>query len=115
MRHTVSRAAATKASAVRKFVSRPLVAAGEGFVTPADGSRPPVPCIFLWDGRTLAITGVLRSWRSTKADRGDTYLKRHWFELETGCGLRIEVYYDREARRGVSRWWLYTVQVLNAK
>ncbi len=100
---------------MRKFVSRPLVAAGEGFVTPADGSRPPIPRAFRWEGRTLVVTAVLRAWRSTKADRGDTYLKRHWFELETECGLKIEVYYDRETPPGSSPWWLYTVQTLNAK
>jgi hypothetical protein len=100
---------------VRKFVSRPLVVAGDGFVMPASGSQPPVPRAFLWDDRTLVITAVLRSWRSTKGDRGDTYLKRHWFELETACGLRLEVYYDREARRGTSPWWIHTVQALNAK
>jgi Family of unknown function (DUF6504) len=100
---------------VRKFVGRPLAVAGDGFITPANGSRPPVPRAFVWEERTLVVTALLRSWRSTKSDRGDTYLKRHWFELETACGLKIEVYYDREARRGASPWWLYTVQDLNAK
>lgn len=100
---------------MRKFVSRPLEAAADGFVTPASGSQPPIPRVFRWDERTLVVTAVLRSWRSTKEDRGDRYLKRHWFELETACGLRLEVYYDRDARRGVSPWWIYTVQALNAK
>jgi hypothetical protein len=109
MRRTVSRGEATNASRVRKFVSRPIVPAGAGFVTPADGSRPPVPKAFLWDDRTLVVAAVLRAWRSTKADRGDTYIKRYRFELETACGLKVEVYYDRETRRGASPWWLYTV------
>ncbi len=93
----------------RRFVSRPLEPAGEGFITAATGSEPPVPRAFAWDGRTLEIAGVLRRWRSTKNDRGDTYLKRHWFELRTEDGARIEVYYDREARRGAAQWWLYTI------
>ncbi|MBV8345412.1 MAG: hypothetical protein JO190_10530 [Candidatus Eremiobacteraeota bacterium] len=100
---------------MRKFISAPLAVAGQGFLTPADGSRPPVPSAFLWDDRTLVITAVLRTWRSTKGDRGDNYLKRHWFELETACGLRLEVYYDREARRGATPWWIYTVAALKAK
>jgi len=94
---------------MRTFVSRPIAPAGEGFITPATGSEPPVPRAFIWDGRTLVITAVLRSWRSSKGDRGDNYLKRHWFELETSDGARIEVYYDRETRRGASAWWLYTI------
>jgi hypothetical protein len=101
--------AVTKPPGVRRFVSRPLVPAGEGFVTPASGSEPPVPSAFIWGDRVLGVTAVLRSWRSGKTDRGDTYLKRHWFELQTACGHRIEVYYDREARHGASQWWLYVI------
>ncbi len=93
----------------RTFVGRPLAPAGEGFVTPASGSEPPVPRVFLWGDRTLTVTAVVRAWRSTKSDRGDAYLKRHWFELATACGLQIEVYYDREARGNAAHWWLYTV------
>ena len=94
---------------MRKFVGSPLAPAGDGFITPAAGSEPPVPRAFLWDNRTLVITTVLRSWRSTKTDRGDAYLKRHWFELQTASGEKIEVYYDRESRRSAARWWLYTI------
>lgn len=93
----------------RRFVSRPIAPAGEGFITEASGSEPPVPSAFAWEGRTLEISAVLRSWRSSKGDRGDNYLKRHWYELETRDGARIEVYYDREARRGAAPWWLYTI------
>jgi Family of unknown function (DUF6504) len=94
---------------MRKFVSRPLVPTGEGLLTPASGSEPPIPRAFRWDRRTLVIASVVRAWRSTKDDRGDAYLKRHWFDLQTECGRRIEVYFDREARRGAPRWWLYTI------
>jgi len=94
---------------MRRFISRPIAPAGEGFVTQANGSEPPVPSAFTWDGRLLTISTVLRGWRSTKTDRGDAYLKRHWFELQTSEGETIEVYYDRESRRGAARWWLYTI------
>jgi hypothetical protein len=95
---------------VRRFISRPLVPAGEGFITEANGSEPPVPARFEWAGRYLAIASVVRTWRSTKTDRGDAYLKRHWFQLRTEEGATIEVYYDRESRRGASPWWLYTIE-----
>lgn len=100
---------------MREFVSRPIVPAGAEFFTSATGSEPPVPRAFLWDGRTLVITAVLRTWRSGKKDRGDLYLKRHWFELQTECGLKLEVYYDRESRRGRGPWWLYAVQAFGSK
>ena len=94
---------------MRRFIGRPLAPAGENFVTEANGSDPPVPRVFHWEDRTLAIVSVLRTWRSTKNDRGDAYLKRHWFELRTEDGAAIEIYYDRESRRGASPWWLYTI------
>ncbi len=94
---------------MRRFISRPIAPAGDAFVTPATGSEPPVPAAFTWEGRTLNVNQVVRTWRSIKGDRGDNYLKRHWFELETAEGHRIEVYFDREARRGAPQWWLYTI------
>ncbi len=93
----------------RSFVSRPLKPSGEGYVAETQGNEPPVPRAFAWDERVLEIAAVLRRWKSTKDDRGDTYLKRHWFELRTVEGATIEVYYDREARRGATQWWLYTI------
>lgn len=90
-------------------MSRPIAPAGNAFVTPATGSEPPVPAAFVVEEQLLNVTLVARSWRSTKSDRGDNYLKRHWFELETAEGPRLEVYFDREARRGAPQWWLYTI------
>ena len=94
---------------MRRFVSAPLAPASEEFITPAGGNEPPVPRAFRWGQRSLSIATVLRSWRSTKSDRGDAYLDRHWFELETTSGAKIEIYYDRHARRGKARWWLYAI------
>ena len=94
---------------MRRFVSAPLIPTGDGFLTAADGSAPPIPSAFAWKEGEFQVTEVLRSWRSSKNDRGDTYLKRHWFELQTAEGAKIEIYYDREARKGASHWWLYTV------
>jgi hypothetical protein len=95
---------------VRRFIGGPIKPGGTEFLTQPSGGEPPVPRAFVWDDRTLRISAVLRTWRSTKTDRGDAYLKRHWFELETEDGATIEVYYDREARRGAPQWWLYTIE-----
>jgi hypothetical protein len=94
---------------VRRFVSRPIKPHGTELLTAPNGGEPPVPREFLWDGRAMRISAVLRTWRTAKTDRGDAYLKRHWFALETDGGATIEVYYDREARRGAPQWWLYTI------
>ena len=80
---------------MRRFVSRPITPAGDGFITEASGGEPPIPRAFVWNDRMLEIAAILRSRRTTKSDRGD--------------GATIEVYYDREARRGSSSWWLYTI------
>jgi hypothetical protein len=93
---------------VRRFISAPLKP-GDAYVTEASGSEPPVPSSFKWKEGEFHVITVLRAWRSSKTDRGDTYLKRHWFELQTAEGPRIEVYYDREAPKGASHWWLYAL------
>ena len=93
-----------------RFVSEPVQPTGKTLATQATGGEPPVPGAFAWAGRELIVKTVLRTWRSTKDDRGDTYLKRHWFEIETLDGARIVVYFDREARRNQAHWWLYTIE-----
>ena len=95
---------------MRRFVSCAIEPSGEGFLTPATGNEPPLPAAFRWEDRTLVVAAVRRAWRTSKNDRGDDYLKRHWFEIETGDGSIARVYYDREARRGAARWWLYTIE-----
>lgn len=94
---------------MRRFVSRPINPSGSEFLTEPNGHEPPVPRAFLWNDRTLRIAALVRTWRGTKTDRGDVYLKRYWFELKAEGGATIEVYYDRDARRSASQWWLYTI------
>lgn len=95
---------------MRKFVGRPLLPEGDGFVTPATGSEPPLPRALRWQDGTIVIVAIRRAWRSTRSDRGDSYLKRHWYEVETAAGEIATLYYDREARRGAPQWWLYAVE-----
>jgi len=71
--------------------------------------EPSLPPSFDWDGDELVVRELLKTWRSLKDDRGDTYLKRHWFEFDTTDGRVAVVYFDRGARRGQPRWWLYTI------
>lgn len=99
---------------MRRFVSAPIEPQGSELFTPAADGEPPLPARFRWSDRDIVVKAVLRTWRSTKTDRGDVYLKRHWFEIETEDGERAEVYFDRGARRGAARWWLYTFAAPNA-
>lgn len=92
----------------RKFVSEPVTPAG-GIPTPAN-NEPALPASFHWREETLEVQAVRKTWRSTKEDRGDVYLKRHWFEFETADGRVATVYFDREVKRGRPHWWLYAIE-----
>ena len=93
-----------------KFVSEPLIPASDHFeIASMALGEPSLPPSFSWRDEILTVGEVLRTWRSTKADRGEDYLKRHWFEFDVTDGRRAVVYFDRGARRGTPRWWLYTI------
>lgn len=69
-----------------------------------------LPPAFQWRDELLEVKAVRNKWRSTKEDRGDVYLKRHWFEFETPDSRVATVYFDRAAKRGQARWWLYAIE-----
>ncbi len=94
-----------------RFVGEPIAARGEGLVETGAFARgePPLPARFAWRDEDLIVAAVLRTWRSTNTDRGDTYLARHWYELRFEDGRAAVVYFDRKARRGTANWWLYTL------
>lgn len=98
---------------MRRFVGRPLEPDGDALLAPSANGEPPLPAAFRWDEGTIAVIAIRRSWRSTKSDRGDVYLKRHWFEIETSEGSLAQIYFDREARRGQAHWWLYAVDTVD--
>ena len=71
--------------------------------------EPPLPARLAWGGDGFAVERVVRTWRSTKNDRGDDYLARHWYEIACADGRVAVVYFDRKELRGRPRWWLYTL------
>lgn len=91
----------------KHFVSEPLQTAAQA---PGAGNEPALPDEFEWREERLAVGRVLKTWRSTKEDRGDVYLKRHWFAFETSGNRIATVYFDRTAKRGQPHWWLYTLE-----
>jgi Family of unknown function (DUF6504) len=86
----------------KHFVSESIQA-----VEPTGTNLPPA---FRWRDETLEVRTVRKEWRGTKEDRGDVYLKRHWYEFETADGRIATVYFDRGVRAGTARWWLYTIE-----
>jgi hypothetical protein len=71
-----------------------------------------LPPAFRWGDVTLYVKTLRRQWRGTKEDRGDVYLKRHWYEFESPDGRIATVYFDRGAKPGTARWWLYAIEDL---
>jgi len=92
------------------FVSESIVPVADAFDPRAiSAGEPSLPPAFTWRGRALAIAAVRRAWRGFKEDRGDTYLKRHYFEIDLTDGAVAVVYFERQAKRRAPRWFLYTL------
>jgi hypothetical protein len=92
------------------FIAEPLEPTGE-FVDSGALSEgaPPLPRRFRRQNADIVVREIVRTWRSTKRDRGDEYLARHWFEIRAEDGTTAIVYFDRKARRGAPRWWLFSI------
>ena len=52
------------------FVSQAIQPAGDAFASAGANGEPPLPALFRWRDRELRVATVLRTWRSTKDDRG---------------------------------------------
>jgi len=86
----------------------------------ADTSRmaigePGLPRKFVWRGRTITVTAVLRSWRETgKCRHGspERYVRKHWYEVATVSDCTMKLYFERQPRggRGGARWWLFSIR-----
>ena len=76
---------------------------------------PGLPQQFRWKRQTINIVNVLKAWHAIGPCRngsGETYVRKHWFEVETASGPRMKIYFERQARSGrsKSRWWLFSVE-----
>jgi hypothetical protein len=92
------------------FVSEPLQPSADCVDTGGlSRGEPPLPRTFAWREDRLVVREVVRTWRSTITDRGDTYLAKHWFEVALDDGRTAVLYFDRKSRRDRPRWWLYTL------
>jgi phosphoribosylglycinamide formyltransferase-1 len=86
----------------------------------ADTSRmaigePGLPRKFVWRGRTVTVTAVLRSWRETGNCRHgspERYVRKHWFEVVTASDGTMKLYFERQPRGGRkgASWWLLSIR-----
>ena len=96
---------------------------GETFVseavTPEPGSfdaaamsrgEPGLPRAFTWRGRRFEVVQTLSTWKTSSRERGELYLRRHWFEVRVASGERMTLYCERQTKnrkQPKARWWLY--------
>jgi hypothetical protein len=77
---------------------------------------PGLPRQFRWRSETLTVAQVLNAWRETGPCRhgsGEQYVRKHWFEVATDSGLKMKLYFERQARSGKNpraRWWLFSIE-----
>ena len=75
--------------------------------------EPGLPLALTWRGRRFDVVQVVATWKTSSADRGEMYLRRHWFDVLASTGERLTLYCERQAhnrRRPKARWWLYTLR-----
>jgi hypothetical protein len=99
------------------FVSEPLEPLGDTFQAAAMAAGGPgLPAQFKWRGQERQVARVLDTWRTTDSCRygaAEQYVRKHWFRIVTADGAEMEIYFDRQPRRGQSpkrRWWIATVK-----
>lgn len=97
-----------------QFLSEPVTPVPGTFdPTAMSHGQPGLPSRFHCHGAEHTVAHVLRTWKSSnKGLCGDTYLRRHWYEVQTTTGLRITLYCERQKRnlkKPKQRWWVYTI------
>ncbi len=98
----------------KHFISEPIRPVTASMDTRAAvGGAPDLPRQFQWRDERLEVTEVKRAWRESGPcthGSGETYAKKHWFEVTTTTGLSAQLYFERQARgKRLQRWWLYTI------
>jgi hypothetical protein len=101
-------------SPAEEFVGEALIPTPGSFdATAMARGEAGCPREFTWRGETHQLAELLSSWKGTGKDRGETYLRRHWFRIRTTGGLTLSIYCERQSRntrKPNARWWVYTVQ-----
>jgi hypothetical protein len=107
-----------KSEAESTFVSellKPVVGTADPRGMAAGG--PGLPQEFIRRGETLGVATVLRTWRETGPCRNgssETYVRKHWFEIETTSHQKAKIYFERQprGRSRAKRWWLFSIETI---
>ena len=97
---------------MKQFVGEPIEPKVGSFdVSAISRGEPSLPTAFMWRGEEIVVGALRKTWRGTKTDRGDVYVKRHYFTFASADGRTFTVYCERQpAKAHGPRWWLYTVE-----
>lgn len=95
-------------------MSEAVVPQGEFDGSSVANGEPALPIAFAWRDEILTIAAVREKRRGLKEDRGETYLKKHYYEVELTDGRTATFYIDRQAKPGRPRWWLYTISATSS-
>jgi hypothetical protein len=94
-----------------QFISEPIrPERGTSDATAMARGEPGLPGAFVWRDERFPVTELLETWISTGEDRGETYLRRHWYRFRTRDDATWQVYCLRQGKPGSARWWLYAVE-----
>jgi len=97
-----------------EFVSEPLTPTAGSFDASAmSRGEPGLPGGFTWRNQKYEVARLMSKWKSSGGSGcGETYLRRHWYRVETTGGERMTLYCERQARSAKTaklRWWVYSV------
>jgi hypothetical protein len=98
-----------------RFISEAIEPLPEDFdFSQSAAGEPAIPRRFQWRSETLELVEVTRRGKSTSPcthGSSERYVRRHWYDIITGDGRRLRIYFDRQAgssRRRKRRWWIYS-------
>ena len=94
------------------FVSEKISpVAGSADISALARGEASMPSAFVWRGQRFDVARTVDKRKALGKDRGDVYVRRHYYEIETADALRMTIYFDRNPSDHSKRkqWWLYTV------
>jgi hypothetical protein len=96
------------------FISEPIEPeAGTADITAMSRGEPGLPRSFTWRDTRYEIVAVRATRRSMGRDRGDVYIRKHFYDIVTACGKRMTLYFERNPTNKSARkhrWWLYSIE-----
>jgi phosphoribosylglycinamide formyltransferase-1 len=99
-----------------QFISEPIIPVKESIdATHMARGEPGLPHRFTWRDTEYTIAEILDSWKESGPcthGSGEMYLRKHWYQIRTVCGVVMKLYFERKARsckQAKQRWWLYTI------